>query len=431
MNNPLLDQKSLNWWHKLLRPLRYSNQWIRQTPERALEEAYQAAIAIKNIEKDFFAGQKVSRDIKIYSPNILDCFISDIERNLNVIKFRIAEFKASRNLGQNLNELVLEKMRTIDEILARYESFQNLETNSIITENKYLLPQANSSNQKNTSLSAVDFLNRTFPDRVNQKNGALPRSIGRTFQKINTELDSHAEEKLIKVFRHSRQNTKSAIKFLILILVIPLLTQQISKILLIKPIVEHWRTDKNGQVFLNSEMKAEALAEIKIFTEELKFDEILYKNPPLSPEIQEKALDKKVEEIAQEYWHKGNDAISNIFADLVGVTAFSLVVLVNKSGWIACKIFMNNIVYDLSDSAKAFIIILFTDIFVGFHSPHGWEVLLEGIANHFGIVANHSLIFLFIATFPVFLDTVFKYWIFRYLNQVSPSAVATLKNMNE
>ena len=95
------------------------------------------------------------------------------------------------------------------------------------------------------------------------------------------------------------------------------------------------------------------------------------------------------------------------------------------------KSFMDEIVYGLSDSAKAFIIILFTDIFVGFHSPHGWEVLLEGLSSHLGIAANRNFIFLFIATFPVILDTVFKYWIFRYLNRISPSAVATYKNMNE
>jgi hypothetical protein len=29
------------------------------------------------------------------------------------------------------------------------------------------------------------------------------------------------------------------------------------------------------------------------------------------------------------------------------------------------------------------------------------------------------------------LDSVIKYWIFRYLNRVSPSAVATLRGMNE
>jgi hypothetical protein len=95
------------------------------------------------------------------------------------------------------------------------------------------------------------------------------------------------------------------------------------------------------------------------------------------------------------------------------------------------KSFVNELIYGLSDTAKAFLIILFTDIFVGFHSTHGWEVVLENGLRHFGLPENRDLIFLFIATFPVVLDTVFKYWIFRYLNQVSPSAVATYHDMNE
>ena len=92
--------------------------------------------------------------------------------------------------------------------------------------------------------------------------------------------------------------------------------------------------------------------------------------------------------------------------------------------------FLDEAVYGLSDSAKAFGIILFTDIFVGYHSPEGWAVLLEGIAEHFGLPARQNFIMMFIATFPVILATIFKYWIFRYLNRVSPSSVATLKGMN-
>ncbi|MFM7731913.1 MAG: proton extrusion protein PcxA, partial [Cyanobium sp.] len=65
-----------------------------------------------------------------------------------------------------------------------------------------------------------------------------------------------------------------------------------------------------------------------------------------------------------------------------------------------------------------------------FHSPEGWTVLLDGIAAHFGLPTGENFIMLFIATFPVVLATIFKYWIFRYLNRVSPSAVATLNNMN-
>jgi hypothetical protein len=111
--------------------------------------------------------------------------------------------------------------------------------------------------------------------------------------------------------------------------------------------------------------------------------------------------------------------------------AFGFVIANSQREITVLKSFMDNIVYGLSDSAKAFIIILLTDIFVGFHSPHGWEVILEGISRHLGLPENRQFIFLFIATFPVILDTVFKYWIFRYLNRISPSAVATYRNMNE
>ena len=76
-------------------------------------------------------------------------------------------------------------------------------------------------------------------------------------------------------------------------------------------------------------------------------------------------------------------------------------------------------------------IILITDMFVGFHSPHGWEIVLESIARHFGLPENREFNFLFIATFPVILDTMLKYWIFRYLNRISPSSVATYRDMNK
>jgi hypothetical protein len=58
-------------------------------------------------------------------------------------------------------------------------------------------------------------------------------------------------------------------------------------------------------------------------------------------------------------------------------------------------------------------------------------VVMRNVLEHFGLPRNDEFIDMFIATFPVMLDTVFKYWIFRYLNQVSPSAVATYRNMNE
>ncbi|WRH65346.1 MAG: hypothetical protein RSE13_15715 [Planktothrix sp. GU0601_MAG3] len=216
-----------------------------------------------------------------------------------------------------------------------------------------------------------------------------------------------------------------------LLILIPLLSQQLSKNFVFLPLVEHYRLTHEVTLFLNPEMKEEAFHELKSYEEELQMSSLLYKTPAIEAEEVEKKMAEKAEEIASDFDHRSSEAISNVFADLVGLIAFTLVIVFNSQGFAALKSLLDTVIYDLSDSAKAFIIILLTDIFVGFHSPHGWEVLLEGFSNHLGIAPNRSFIFLFIATFPVILDTIMKYWIFRYLSRISPSAVATLRNMNE
>nr|QWL16334.1 chloroplast envelope membrane protein [Plantago elongata] len=87
--------------------------------------------------------------------------------------------------------------------------------------------------------------------------------------------------------------------------------------------------------------------------------------------------------------------------------------------------------YNLSDTIKAFLILLITDLCIGFHSPHGWELMISSVYKDFGFVHNDQIISGLVSTFPVILDTIFKYWIFRYLNRVSPSLVVIYHSMND
>nr|QJS35573.1 envelope membrane protein [Parnassia wightiana] len=87
--------------------------------------------------------------------------------------------------------------------------------------------------------------------------------------------------------------------------------------------------------------------------------------------------------------------------------------------------------YNLSDTIKAFSILLLTDLCLGFHSPHGWELLIGSIYKDFGFAQNEQIISGLVSTFPVILDTIFKYWIFRYLNRLSPSLVVIYHSMND
>nr|QHN53366.1 chloroplast envelope membrane protein [Hemistylus odontophylla] len=98
-------------------------------------------------------------------------------------------------------------------------------------------------------------------------------------------------------------------------------------------------------------------------------------------------------------------------------------------------IFLNSciqeVIYNLSDTIKAFSILLLTDLCIGFHSPHGWDLMIGSIYKDFGFDHNDQIISGLVSTFPVILDTIFKYFIFRYLNRVSPSLVVIYHSMND
>nr|WP_322746009.1 proton extrusion protein PcxA [Nostoc sp. LEGE 06077] len=398
-------------------------QWFMNTPERSLAQAYEAAQKIRNIEIEHFHGQVIAVASVNETPNVISYWQGILTQNLTIIKLRLAEFQASRSLLEIANPVLLNKLQFIDEVIDRYQQ----QTVAISNINKQSIShpiKIDNEIYQNTS----NFIN---PSSNSKSIGFLPSSIGRTINRITTDFSPQAEADFIRNYHISQNRTRTSIRFLILLIVIPLLTRQLSKEFLVSPIVERVRSQQITPVFINSEMEEEAFKELKIFEEKLKFQTLLKKAPVLSSEEIEASVKEKAIEIAQEFRWKSKDAISNVFADFISLVAFAVVVANGKREIAAIKSFMDEIIFGLSDSAKAFVIILFTDIFVGFHSPHGWEVILEGLAEHLGVAANESLIFLFIATFPVILDTVVKYWIFRYLSRLSPSALATYKEINE
>lgn len=419
MKNTWSNNKAEVILDKLVTYSQNSYQWFVNTPTRALDKAYLAALTIKSLETNYLAAQGK----EVSNSAIISYFQADLDKYLAIVKVNVAEFKVSR-FFLNHHQDCWSKIIFIEDILHQYRSDVAELT---------IVPDVNPIEKQNRKVEPYslreDDSNKIKP--VTEKTGLLPRSLGRTFNKIKTDLQNDSEANIIQKFRRDRRVTRTAVKCIFLLIIIPLITQQISKQFLLLPSIEQYRETHNSAIFLNLEMKEEAWRKLQDFEEELKFNNLISLAPLTAPEIIEEKLKEKAQELAREFSEKSSNAISNIFADLLGLIAFILVALINKRGIAAIKSLLDGIMYGLSDSAKAFLIILFTDIFVGFHSPHGWEVILEGLANHLGIQPNHSAIFLFIATFPVILDTILKYWIFRYLNRISPSAVATLKNMNE
>ncbi|WP_238553726.1 CemA family protein [Fortiea contorta] len=264
-----------------------------------------------------------------------------------------------------------------------------------------------------------------------QKMSFIPRSILRTIGKFQQTLDPNAEAKVIEEFRTSRLQTISSVRFLLILIVVPLLINQLSRNFVITPLVEKFWNSQESHIFLNSSQEEKALAELKRFEQSVYFEARISKISTFSDELVQKKIKKKAIALVAENKIKSINAVTNVFTDILTAITLIILILTGKQQLSILMSFAGDITYSLSDSAKAFLIILSTDIFVGFHSPYGWQIIIENTFQHYGLPENKSLTSLFIATVPVIMDTVFKYWIFRYLNRSSPSAVATYRNMNE
>nr|YP_009397627.1 Envelope membrane protein [Dipterosiphonia australica]ARW66813.1 Envelope membrane protein [Dipterosiphonia australica] len=264
-----------------------------------------------------------------------------------------------------------------------------------------------------------------------EKTGIVPRSMNKLFNRFKQELNPNAEVEALEEFKVAKYQTSTSVKYIIALLIVPILINQLSKIFVLDPLVNYLWNKNSRYIFLNPSQEERAFADLQRFEEKLHFEILIGKLDSLSIENVQTKMSTRALEIALEYSQESANAIKNIIADFISIIIFISILIINKRQFSILKSFVNESIYGLSDTAKAFLIILFTDIFVGFHSPHGWEIVIEAILRHLGLPESRDFIFIFISTFPVVLDTIFKYWIFRYLNKISPSAVATYHNMNE
>nr|QBC71126.1 envelope membrane protein [Agdestis clematidea]QBE88337.1 chloroplast envelope membrane protein [Agdestis clematidea] len=195
--------------------------------------------------------------------------------------------------------------------------------------------------------------------------------------------------------------------------------------------ITNWWNIKQSETFLN-DIQEKSLLEKFIELEELRLlDEMIKEYPEthlqkLRIEIHNETIQlikMHNEDCIQMILHFSTNIICLLFLSGYSILGNKELILLNS--WI------QEFLYNLSDTIKAFSILLVTDLCIGFHSPHGWELMIGSIYKDFGFAHNDQIISGLVSTFPVILDTILKYWIFRYLNRVSPSLVVIYHSMND
>jgi len=416
-------------------------RWFRDTHLRSLDRALKAAIAIQDLETEYFDGKKIDANAthQLEGNTTTTAYLqTKLHQLLRKMQWSLAEFRMASAIAPNPEDQtsqkakqILNKLAVVDRVLARYKDSEISLLDSILDSHhleESLVVSKSLDLDRDEKLAASTI---PEPEILTNKPVPLLRSIFPSFTKYNRERRSNTEADVIKEFQLSRYRTKRALKFLAILIIIPLITQQVAKNFIFSPIFSHFQAVNLLEISLNSQLEREAIEEVEAFEKKIKFEINIGKTPDLSSEDVEKMVHQKSIEVARKSEHEGSNALQNIFADILSAIAFAWILIAGKRSVEILKDFLDEKIYGLSESAKAFLIILFTDVFVGFHSSHGWEVVMEGLLRHLGIPENRDFIYLFIATFPVVLDSIFKYWIFCYLSRVSPSAVATYRNMNE
>lgn len=355
-----------------------------------LEKAYEAALMIQGLELEFFQDRPVRTDIDLGLPRATQAQIHRRFRSgLTLCRELVSSLERHR---AEFDPQELRQLQLIEGVVRRYNA------------------------------GGTASLSRR-PD-------PLPRSLLGVFDNVRNQLDPEAEASVVAGFRRRRDSTLVSLRILLLLVLVPLLLQQVSRTYLIAPLVDRYGSDVAFLSYTKPRLEEKAVEKLRIYREELEFAALIEGRDQPSNEELRQQLSERAAELKSEADDESTSAIKNVLADGIALLGFVLVCLLGREELRVLRGFLDETVYGLSDSAKAFVIILFTDIFVGFHSPEGWSVLLEGISEHLGLPPEQKFIDLFIATFPVILATIFKYWIFRYLNRVSPSSVATLRNMN-
>jgi hypothetical protein len=195
--------------------------------------------------------------------------------------------------------------------------------------------------------------------------------------------------------------------------------------------VTNWWNTRQSEIFLNDIQEKSILQKFIDLEELLRVDEMLKEYPEAHLQKPRIEIYKETIQLIKMHNEDRTHTILHFSTNIICFVILSGYSIIGNEELAILNSWVQEFLYNLSDTIKAFSILLLTDLCIGFHSPHGWELMIGSVYKDFGFAHNDQIISGLVSTFPVILDTIFKYWIFRYLNRVSPSLVVIYHSMND
>lgn len=416
------------------------NHWLHQRQIQLLESAYQSAQEIKALEDQYFQGNPIA-----YRPEskktVVDYVKSLRDRHLLTIRFNLSQFKLNSFLWnpQSLSQEetfqsvgipdieIIEKLDFIDGVIKKYRD----DSEDVIIDSLSPMGLTPEELKQENNESAIA---RTLDTPIISATSIFPPQPKNNWLNWGwfggNKVKPDYEQQVVQELRIRRIQDQAARRWILILFLIPLLVQVAVKNIVFNPLMGNYSDKYPTKIELSSGIQEEFLQEYSFFKEGLEIKQLLLGKRMLSEEEKEEKLSEKATEIWRDSRNRALNGLKNVLSDGVALLAFGGLVYFNRTKITVLRSFSNRTFLNLSDPLKVFLFILITDMFVGFHSAEGWEVLLEGAIAHFGLPESRVAVNGFIATVPVIIDSCIKFWIFSYLTRYSPAASAIYERMN-
>nr|AEX96192.1 chloroplast envelope membrane protein [Eriospermum cervicorne] len=199
----------------------------------------------------------------------------------------------------------------------------------------------------------------------------------------------------------------------------------------LEPWIINWWNTRQSETLLNDIQEKNVLEKFLELEELFLLDEMIKEYPETHIQKLRIGIHKETIQLVKTDNEYHLHIILHFSTNIICFAILSGYFILGNEELVILNSWVQEFFYNLNDTIKAFSILLVTDLWIGFHSTHGWELMIGSIYNDFGLAHNDQIISGLVSTFPVILDTIVKYWIFRFLNRVSPSLVVIYHSMNE
>ena len=172
--------------------------------------------------------------------------------------------------------------------------------------------------------------------------------------------------------------------------------------------ITNWWNTRQSETFL-TDIQEKSILEKSIELEELfLLDEMIKECPERHLQKLRIGLHKETIQLIKMHDEDHIHTIFHFSTNIISFVILSGYSILGNEELVILNSWVQEFLYNLSETIKikAFSIFLVTDLCIGFHSPHGWELMIGYVYNDFGFSHNDQIISGLVSTFPVIIFTI-------------------------